>query len=908
MQRTMHSILALLLVAMIFSACRPIQPLAGLQKPEAQGMRPDAPEYAKHGPYWVGYRPIVIGEGTEHPLQAGIWYPALNSAGTAEDVTYMIQTKIPVEGMAATEPIHGHALAGAEIDPSGAPYPLVIYSHGFAANAAWASAVLEHLASHGFVVVAPEHQEQFDFDWSEVPNASIDRPRDIKQTLDFVEQTAAPGGDLAGLIDMEKVAMVGHSYGGYTSLAMAGAQYDLAAFNARCAALATDDPKTFLCAPIVPHEAEMAARAGLDPIPAGLWPSFGDPRVKAIVSLAGDSYLFDKAGLSKITIPLLAIGGTADTGTPFDWGAEPAYTYASSPRKALVEFVGGEHFLLATCDAMSWWSATPFYQWVCFDPVWDKTRSIDLINHFATAFLLAELKGDAQAAAALAPENVSFPGLKYGSAGYDAAGAPQAAAYTPHFEPAPCSYPVTEGDKVECGYLTVPEDRSRPDSPVIRLHVVNFKSKSASPQPDPIFVVHGGPGADGGVINWLWTNDPTASAFRADRDNIYLEYRGSNFSEPAFYCPELEADTTRLAGMSFVGEVEWSAAAVQACAARIAATGHNLSAYNPLAAAADLADLRIALGYDTVNVYAVSYGTVLAMLWMQHYPAGLGSIVLDSVGPPDVNWIDAQLAVVNGAFDALFHACAADPTCRAAYPDLETAFYTVLARLRAAPVSVTVQDDGGASYDVTIDDLKFVSYAREGMFIGDGFTTIPAGISAAYQGDFTPVARAWLEYLAGRHGTTGPGSGADSKGVYYTMMCTHYGGFTDLEQASARYAAVGADPSVYDWAVTYILSDTLAACPEWNVQPPASGIWEHPIQSDRPVLMLVGTFDSDSAPMLSETYVDAFANGHYYELPSGHALLFTDCGLDMIKQFYANPTQSPDSSCIGDMKANWVLP
>ena len=307
-------------------------------------MRPDAPEYAKHGPYWVGYKPIVIGEGSDHPLQASIWYPALNPTGAEEDVTYTINTKIPVEGMDATEPIHGHALLGAEFDTAGAPYPLVIYSHGFAANAAWASAVLEHLASHGFIVVAPEHVEQFDFDWSEVPNSSIDRPRDIKQTLDYAEQAAAPEGDLAWLIDMENVAVVGHSYGGYTALAMAGAQYDLDAFNARCAALAADDPKTFLCAPIVPREADMAARAGLEQMPAGLWPPFGDPRVKAILPIAGDSYLFDKAGLSKIAIPLMAIGGTADTGTPFDWGAEPAYTYASSPRKTLVGFGGGEHF------------------------------------------------------------------------------------------------------------------------------------------------------------------------------------------------------------------------------------------------------------------------------------------------------------------------------------------------------------------------------------------------------------------------------------------------------------------------------------------------------------------------------------------------------------------------------------
>lgn len=418
MLRFNHLFTIFVLFALIVSACQPIQPAEKLLAPEPVGLRPDAPEYAKHGPFWVGYRSLVMNEGTDHPLEGGLWYPALNPSGIKEEITYTITTKIPVEGMNPTAAISGHALLRAEMAAAAAPYPLVVYSHGFAANAAWASALLEHYASYGFIILAPEHSEQFDADWSELWSASIDRPRDIKQTLDYAEQMNATGGALAGLIDMQHVAVVGHSYGGYTALAMAGAQYDLAAFKARCATLAADDPNTFYCKLFIPKEAALATRAGLDPLPKGLWPSFGDPRVTAILPIAGDSYLFDQAGLAKITVPMLAIGGTVDTGTPFDWGSKPAYIYASSQQKALATFEGGEHFIMASCKSMPWWSKTPFYQWVCFDPVWDKERSIDLVNHFATAFLLAELKGDAKAAKALAPENVAFPGIKYETTGF----------------------------------------------------------------------------------------------------------------------------------------------------------------------------------------------------------------------------------------------------------------------------------------------------------------------------------------------------------------------------------------------------------------------------------------------------------------------------------------------------------
>ena len=403
----------LLLVALILSACQPIRQQAKLLAPEPIGRRPDAPEYAKHGPFWVGYQSLVIDESTDRPLDAGLWYPALNPKGLKEEITYALTLKIPGLELSAPPVVYGHALRDATVDATAAPYPLVIFSHGFAANAPWYNTIIEHYASYGFIVIAPEHTEHFDPEWSDLWSSSIDRPRDIKQTLDYAEQITASGGALAGLIDMQHVAVVGHSYGGYTALAMAGAQYDLAAYNARCAALPENDPNQFLCTPLVPKEADMAARAGLDPMPEGLWPSFGDPRVTVIIPMASDSYLFDKAGLAKITLPMMLIGGTADTGTPYAWGVRPAYDYVTSVQKTLVTLDGAEHTITFSCDSTPWQRETFAYVWQCFDPVWDKDRGLDLIHHFSTAFLLAELKGDDEAAKALAPDNLTFPGIQY---------------------------------------------------------------------------------------------------------------------------------------------------------------------------------------------------------------------------------------------------------------------------------------------------------------------------------------------------------------------------------------------------------------------------------------------------------------------------------------------------------------
>ena len=242
------------------------------------------------------------------------------------------------------------------------------------------------------------------------------RPADIRRTLDYAESLAATGGAFEGLLDLEKVAVTGHSSGGYTALAAAGARIDVEAMHQRCeAGRAEGDPHAEECGWIEGFEAEIAALAGFDPMPEGLWPSMGDARVDAIIPMAGESFMYEQAGLAHVTVPVLAMQGTLDY---FDWGAGPTFEYAASPQKALVVFEGAGHAIFGNnCAAMPWLVDVDMW-WMCLDPVWEQKRTNDLVNHFTTAFLLATLKGDAEAAAALALEAVQFPGITYQTVGF----------------------------------------------------------------------------------------------------------------------------------------------------------------------------------------------------------------------------------------------------------------------------------------------------------------------------------------------------------------------------------------------------------------------------------------------------------------------------------------------------------
>jgi predicted dienelactone hydrolase len=335
-----------------------------------------------------------------------------------EEISYPYEIKLdaPPEAIAT---VAGRAISDAPYDLSADAYPLVILSPGFIIGRTSYAWLAEHLASYGFVVIAPEHQERFDPEMSDFWQAAITRPQDIHTVIAYADEQVTTDGTLEGLINTDSVAVIGHSFGGYTSLVMAGARFDINGMEALCqSANEAGDPNAWLCGMVLPHVASMAELAGLDSVPDGLWPAWGDSRVDAIVPMAGDAYFFNEAGLAEITVPVMAIGGTSDTGTPYMWGTYPTYEHVSSQTKARVSFENAEHMIFAsTCEALPWFAEIGFYEF-CSDAVWDVNRAHDLVNHFTTAFLLAELNQDADAAAALMPDAVQFSGVTYESLGY----------------------------------------------------------------------------------------------------------------------------------------------------------------------------------------------------------------------------------------------------------------------------------------------------------------------------------------------------------------------------------------------------------------------------------------------------------------------------------------------------------
>ncbi|MBP7961487.1 MAG: alpha/beta fold hydrolase [Caldilineaceae bacterium] len=387
-----------------------------------QGIRFDAPPYAIDGPYAVGVRYFTIPAESENDreLTASVWYPALNPDGETGEMIYEQQFQ---PGEIPPFSVLGHGLMDAEPDLSGGPYPLIVYSHAHWSMAQEVPYFTEHLASRGFVVISADHEDNWSTAFGPMAyEAVIRRPQEVTRQIDFAETLSADDGDLPGLIATEKVGVAGWSMGALTSMEVAGARKDLVTLREWCAA----DPRhvealDFGCVDILENEAEMAEFTGLAEIPAGLWPSIKDERIVAAVPMSGPTATLGSEGLAYVDIPILFFhGGGEAEADPSVLMGNP-YESVSSPRKAEVALAQGEHLLFFSSCADSPSIVEIGFPMFCTDPVWDTDRAHDLINHFTTAFFQAELKGDEEAAAALATNQVSFPGIEYREMGYGAA-------------------------------------------------------------------------------------------------------------------------------------------------------------------------------------------------------------------------------------------------------------------------------------------------------------------------------------------------------------------------------------------------------------------------------------------------------------------------------------------------------
>src|SRR5262245_58497115 len=372
----------------------------------------------------------------------------------------------------------------------------------------------------------------------------------------------------------------------------------------------------------------------------------------------------------------------------------------------------------------------------------------------------------------------------------------------------------------ELGHLLVPENRRNPKSRLIELVFVRFKSTAQTPGP-PIVYLAGGPGGSG-IAAARGSRFPLFMAMRELGDVISLDQRGTGMSVPNLNCQEQidfpvdsAPDREEILGL-FKKQS-------RACAQSWREQGVDLNGYNTNESADDLDALRKALGSEKISLWAISYGTHLALATIRRHEKSIHRAILAGIeGPAHTIKLprNTQQHLIN--LDKLVKS---DTTLSQDIPDLLNLMKAVLDRVERAPVTVEVTDpENQQKVKVTIN--KFMLQYLTINFFGGGENFLPRGYYLLSKGEFSWVAQMWLRTVRSR-----PGIGS---AMSFMMDC-----FSGISPERRRQIARESKETLLGDLIDFPLPDV---CDAWG-SPDLGAEFRNPVSSIVPTLFISGTLD-----------------------------------------------------------------
>jgi pimeloyl-ACP methyl ester carboxylesterase len=440
-------------------------------------------------------------------------------------------------------------------------------------------------------------------------------------------------------------------------------------------------------------------------------------------------------------------------------------------------------------------------------------------------------------------------------------------------------------NNVECGWLSVPEVHSKPEGKVIKLGVMILKANGANKKSDPLIMMQGGPG--GSTIQTYWLA-MQPSEIRQTRDIVLFDQRGTKNTKPQLKCGELHDLTLRTIEQQLSSEenIKLSEDALAACRTRLLKEGVNLDAFDSIENASDVEALRAALGYDEMNLYGVSYGTLLALHVMRDHPAKIRSVVLDAVVPTQENFGAAAAQSENRSLTEFFGACAADAKCNSSYPNLEKVFYETVEKLNKQPARVRMFDnETGTTYsNAVVDGIALQQFVFQSLYATPLLPILPHIIYDVSIGNYDSLGNLASLFVF---------DDSVSFGMYYSVLCAED---SDFDPATVDFT--GVRPQIVERAKRD-LPFIIRSCKTWNVEQLPKTV-DDPVVSDIPTLVLNGRFDPITPPQNGQEAAKTLNNSYFFEFPNtGHGAFQTnECANQIVEAFLSDPSKRPSDDCL----------
>ncbi|NDJ25308.1 alpha/beta hydrolase [Nostoc sp. B(2019)] len=286
-------------------------------------------------------------------------------------------------------------------DISSSAFPVMVISHGVASDRSTFVYLAKHLASYGFAVAVLEHPgsnaerfEQYFSGLAGPPEAQefIDRPLDIKFLLDELQRLEKVDPNLQGKLNLQQVGAIGHSFGGYTVLTLAGAKINFDQLSQDC-----DSNNSSLNVSLVLQ----CQAIELPPLNYQL----KDDRIKVVIAINPvNSSVLGESGMSQIKVPVMLVTASQDIFAPPVPEQIRPFTWLSNPNKYLVLIENATHFT-AIDEPTSENNVLPVPP-ALLGP--DRTAAYSYVNALSVAFLETHLLNRPEYRSYLQPSYAKF--------------------------------------------------------------------------------------------------------------------------------------------------------------------------------------------------------------------------------------------------------------------------------------------------------------------------------------------------------------------------------------------------------------------------------------------------------------------------------------------------------------------
>ncbi len=443
--------------------------------------------------------------------------------------------------------------------------------------------------------------------------------------------------------------------------------------------------------------------------------------------------------------------------------------------------------------------------------------------------------------------------------------------------------------RARCGTVEVFENRSVRGRK-IALRVVVLPASGPSPTSDPVVYVAGGPGsAATEAASWIGRE---LAPLTRDRDLVFVDQRGTGGSN-RLAC-DLFGERDSLQG--WLGSM-LPVDAVRRCRAELEGRT-DLAAYTTADHVQDLEEVRVALGYERLNLYGTSYGTRVAQEYLRRFPARVRSAVLQGVVPPQATMPTLFGRDADRALAGVVEDCERTPACHAQFPRLKDEARLLRRVLPPGPVRVEIlHPRTGEPTTVTLSRQVLGEGIRRLLYAPVRAALVPAVVHAAARGDFAPAAQ---EALAGRLLF-----GASPAGLFLSVTCAE-----DLPYVPRTRSLLAEEDGTLLTAAR--LAQQTEACSAW----PRAAIppdFHEPVATDVPVLLLSGEWDPVTPPRQGEEAKQRMTRALHLVVPDGghspEGLQGAACVPHLIASFIqAGAIEGWDRSCLQGIRRNRFAP